>query len=328
MASTASEEEPMKSNEKIYDDLTAITGIGPARQRWLREAFGIRTYQDLAALSANQIESQLKADRQIASRSAIEAWPIQAREFATSAGRSSTPALESADERFTKEANSLTREDGWKDLAQFVVVFQTREVEGQVEERRTAVHHMEKDTGTHWPGIESKKLCYWILDQIRDQVELKPEEYDLTQPQPAEAPSAAKSHAEVKITQIRVFQPPQSETPTQSIEPGKPFYGSVKGSSPFTLEVAFELAGPAAADIAREQVECNAQSYVYDQAKATSILLGDTGPNTFEEEKFAYTFTLPEATLQQANYRLWVLVTPQAGLAVPDFLEVPTFEVV
>jgi len=303
----------MKSSEKAYDDLTAIRGIGPARQQWLRESFNVRTYQDLAMLSVDEIESRLKADGQIPSRKAIEAWLIQARELANTVA---------------KEANSPTREDGWKPFASFVVEFQTREVEGQARERRTKVHHMEEDTGTYWPGIESRKLCQWMLDQIRDKVGLEPEEYDVTEAQPAEAPPTEKPSAKIKISQIRVFQPPQSEAPVQIIEAGKPFQGSVKGDDPFTFEVDFELIGPAAPDIARKQIECNARSYAYDQAKNTSIDLGDTGPNTFEEGEFAYTFTLPEATLQRGDYRLWVLVTPQGALAMPDYVEVPLFQVV
>lgn len=306
----------MKSSEKAYDDLTVIRGIGPARQRWLRESLNVRTYQDLATLSVDEIESRLKADGKIPSRRRIEVWLVEVQELAT------------GDEKVAKEANSPTREDGWKPFASFVVEFQTREVEGQAGERRTKVHHMEEDTGTYWPGIESRKLCQWMLDQIRDKVGLEPEEYDLTQAQPAEAPPTEKPPAKIKISQIRVFQPPQSEAPTQTIEAGKPFQGSVKGDEPFTFEVDFELTGPAAPDIARKQIECNARSYAYDQATNTSIDLGDTGPNTFEEGEFAYTFTLPEATLQRGDYRLWVLVTPQGALAMPDYVEVPLFQVV
>jgi len=236
----------MKSSEKAYDDLTVIRGIGPTRQRWLRESLNVRTYQDLATLSVDEIESRLKADGKIASRRRIEVWLVEAQELAT------------GDEKVAKEANSPTREDGWKPFASFVVEFQTREVEGQAGERRTKAHHMEEDTGTYWPGIESRKLCQWMLDQIRDKVGLEPEEYDLTQAQPAEAPPTEKPSAKIKISQIRVFQPPQSEAPTQSIEAGTPFQGFVKGDEPFTFEVDFELTGPAATDIAKNGLNMTA----------------------------------------------------------------------
>jgi hypothetical protein len=299
----------MKSSGKAYDDLTVIRGIGPARQRWLRKSFSVRTFQDVAALSADEIESRLKAEGQITSRSEIEQWIAQGQELA---GAADSPAAGGE----------------WQPFASFVVEFQTREIEGQAGERRTTVHHMEEDTGTYWPGIESRKLCQWMLDQIRTKVGLEPGDYDLTQAQPAEAPPAEKPSAKIKISQIRVFQPPQSEAPTQTIEAGKPFRGSVKGDEPFTFEVDFELTGPAAPDIARQELECNARSYAYDRVKKTSIDLGDTGLHTFEEGEFAYTFTLPEAILQRGDYRLWVLVTPQGALAMPDYVEVPLLQVV
>jgi hypothetical protein len=314
----------MKSSEQAYDDLTAIKGIGPARQRWLRESLHVRTYEDLAALSIGQIASRLKADGQIASRSVIEAWLIRAGELAGSAGRSVTPHLESAG---AKVANSLAREGGWKPFASFVVEFQTREIEGRAGEHRTAVQHMEKDANRFWSGIESKNLCQWMLDQIRDKVGLEPEEYEPTQAQSAEAPSAARVSAKVKIRQMRVSQPPQSETPILRIEAGKPSEGSVKGDKPFTIEVDFEVSGLAAVDKARKQIECGARSYAYELAKETSILLGDTGLNPLKAGKSTYTFTLPEATLEPGSYRLYVIMTTQAALVIPDYLEVLRFRV-
>ena len=35
-----------------YDDLTTIKGIGRSRQKWLREQLDVQTYNDMAALSA------------------------------------------------------------------------------------------------------------------------------------------------------------------------------------------------------------------------------------------------------------------------------------
>lgn len=48
----------MEANETRYDDLTKISGIGAARQQWLARSFGVRTYADLAALLADEIEAQ------------------------------------------------------------------------------------------------------------------------------------------------------------------------------------------------------------------------------------------------------------------------------
>ncbi|MHC4617193.1 MAG: hypothetical protein ACYTEQ_05505 [Planctomycetota bacterium] len=67
------------------DDLTVINGIGPVRQRWLRESLDVYTLRDLAALSVDEIESRLKAEEQIISGSEIEAWIDQAQELALTA---------------------------------------------------------------------------------------------------------------------------------------------------------------------------------------------------------------------------------------------------
>ena len=54
-------EYPRDSNK--WDDLTAIMGIGQARQIWFRETLNVQTYRDLAALSIDEIDSRLKAVR-------------------------------------------------------------------------------------------------------------------------------------------------------------------------------------------------------------------------------------------------------------------------
>jgi hypothetical protein len=304
----------MKSSEKPYDDLTVIRGIGPARQQWLQDSLGVRTYEDLAALSADDIESRLRADGQIPSRSTIEAWLVQARTLAAEAA--------------SAQVNSPVQEDGWKPVASFVVEFQVREPEGKVRECRTAVHHMEKDRGTHWPGIEHRRLCQWMVDQIRDEVELEPEEGELVPAEPAPAPPTPKIPTRIQIRQLRVFQPPHEGMPGRVLDPGQPFEGLVQEGEPFVFEVDLELTGPDADSVARRQVECTARSYAYNRVGDQIIHLGDSEPCALQPEKLAYTFALPEATLPHGSYRLWVEVTPQsAAVILPDYIEIPIFPV-
>ncbi|MCK4471724.1 MAG: hypothetical protein KAW49_08045, partial [Anaerolineae bacterium] len=82
MTTAPTGENPMNSSYREDEDLTVIKGIGPARQQWLRESFNVRTYGDLAVLSADEIESRLKAEGRIASRSEIEQWIARAQELA------------------------------------------------------------------------------------------------------------------------------------------------------------------------------------------------------------------------------------------------------
>ena len=62
----------MQAIKEEYDDLTKITGIGPARKSWLAEVFGVRTYDDLAALSVDDIVAQFRTEGKPYSRSDIE----------------------------------------------------------------------------------------------------------------------------------------------------------------------------------------------------------------------------------------------------------------
>lgn len=303
----------MEASEKAHDDLTEIRGIGSTRQQWLRESFDIHTYQDLAALSVDEIESRLRVDGQIPSRKAIETWVIQAQELAN-------PVI-------GREVSPPAKQNGWKPFASFVVEFQNRAGGPPTREYRTAVHYMEEDVGTYWSGIENGRLCQWMLDQIRDKMALEPEKpvlrpAQLPEPSPAETP-----RSNVKIGQVRLFQPPKSESP-QIIDAGRSFQGMMKSGEPFAVEVDFELSGPAAAEITRQKIKYDVKSYAYDRVKNVRVDLSASGANTFEEGKVTYTFALPKATLGHGDYRLWILVTPQTKLALPDFVEAQSLQVV
>jgi hypothetical protein len=314
----------MISNENAHDDLTVITGIGPARQRWLRESFNVRTFQDLADLSVDQIETRLKADGQIPSRDAIVTWLLQAQEFASSASQPSQPDVDTANENAigakpTTIVNSVTRENGWKPFASFVVEFQTRET--RPEEHRTAVHHIEQDTGKDWSGIEGEELCHWMLEQIQEDVELETADTGRTLEEPL------KERTRLEVTQVRVFQPPHADAPIGVLEASQPYRGTFKGSEPFTLEVSFGLAGEAADELTAKQSTYLVQSFAYEEVTKTSIQLGETEPASLEEGRYAYTLALPEASLEPGTYRMWVTVAVKHAPAVPDFIEVPMLQV-
>ena len=68
-----------------YDDLTRIDHIKEARQRWLRQQFNVHTYQDLANLSVDEIEANLRADKQIVAHNVVKNWIEQARMLASNA---------------------------------------------------------------------------------------------------------------------------------------------------------------------------------------------------------------------------------------------------
>lgn len=300
MATALTYENPTDWSAREGNDLTVIRGIGLARQRWLSESFNVRTFRDLAALSAEEIESRLKAEGQIASRSEIEQWIARAQELAAAAG-----------------------EGDWKPFASFVVEFQAREVEGRAEERRTAIHYMEADKSETWPGIESDQLCQWMLDQVGEKVQREPEEGPPVEARPATVPSVT-----VEITQIQAFQPPQNETPSAIGQAGRPFQGFVRSSEPFALKASFVLTGLAAPDTTKRQITYSAQFHAYNLSTGERTHMGDTSPDTLAEGESSYKAVLPEATLQPGVYRLWVLATLQGAPPTVGYLEVPMLQVV
>jgi len=314
----------MEVTNKAYDDLCTIRGIGPARQRWLRNSFSIRTYQDLAGLPVDQIESQLKADGQIVSRNAIEQWRAEALELAGRAAEHSSSEQDPRAKPANQVANSIAREDGWEPFASFVIEFQARRAEGKIQETRTAIHHMENDTDTHWPGIESRQVCQWMVKQLPAAIREQDQK-----PQPTLRPARRPAAEKLQITQVRILQPPQSSRPAFRIETGTEFKGAVQGDHPFALEVDFRLDVAAAASKAKSPIECCAQSFAYDVSKHARIALGDTELVALEEGQPGCTLTLPQATLRRGTYRLWVLVTPKATKFVhPDYIEVPALQVI
>jgi len=324
MATVLTRENPLNSSDRESNDLTVIKGIGPARQRWLKESFNVRTFHDLAVLSADEIESRLKAEGQVIARSEIDQWIVQAWELAA-ANLSSQQAVESADAKAERNTNSPAGEGEWQPLASFVVEFQARKVEGRAEEQRTTVHHMEADKGEKWPGIEGEQLCQWMLDQVGERVRREPE--PIEEP-PVEARPAAAPPVKLEITQVQAFQPPQAETPSAIGEAGRPFLGFARSNEVFALEASFALAGPAAVEIAKEQVTYRAQFYAYTLSTGATIHLGDTEPDTLVESKLSYTALLPVATLQPGIYRLRVLATLQGTPPIVGYLEMPLLQVV
>jgi hypothetical protein len=168
--------------------------------------------------------------------------------------------MESADEEVGNEDNSPAVDGDWKPFASFVVEFQARQVRGQVDELRTMAHHMEADADTSWAGIESEQLCQWMLEQAGEKVRQEPEGEDLIRAEPADVRPTTGPSAEVKITQVRIFQPLQAEKSVGTIETDEPFRGIVRGDEPFAFEVSFELAGEAATEVAKREIKYEVRS--------------------------------------------------------------------
>lgn len=347
MAAGSVRNKPIHSNDREFDDLTAIKGIGPTRQQWLRGSLGVHTYQNLAALSVAEIETRLKAEGQVAARSVIEGWLVQARELAAAAGSSASHVVAAAETEAGEEANSQVKaglvsaqiaklaeveadgnvslpagEGEWKPFAAFVVEFQVRRMPGRAEEQRTKVHYMEADKEATWAGLEGQRLCQWMLAQLAKKEQPEQEETPRTEVKAPVTPPAT-----VEITQIRAYQPPQTKALLGFGRAGQPFSGLIKGSDPFALEVSFGLVGPAAAELTKKQAVYQAQFNVHSLVTGANIHLGEAKPDVLVEGQLTYTAVLLQATLPPGMYRLRTLVTLQPVSAVPGYLEVPLLQV-
>jgi hypothetical protein len=144
------------SKKRVYDDFTKIKGIGESTQQWLREKFAAYYYSDLAKLNLDDLEQSLKDSGKIASRSRIEQWLTQAGEFASLAP-SANPSAEEA-------SGSVL----WRTIATFVVVFEESSL--QEGKSQTKVHHMEADHTQSWNRVETKIVCDWISQELKDKL--------------------------------------------------------------------------------------------------------------------------------------------------------------
>jgi hypothetical protein len=324
----AEKERLMNSNENAFDDFTAISGIGPARQIWLRDTFGIHTYQELAELTVSQIESKLKAEGKIVSRKAIESWIDQARDLMPESAASEQVKERPVAGELAERLNSAGHRNGWEPFASFLVYFQTREKDQDQLAYRTLVHYMEEDRETSWPGIEVRGISAWMLGQISDLVDLPKLEEREEVEQPAPASPKAVSLPEIKIDQVRVFQPATADAPAHHLKAGQAFVGELERDRPFRLVVDIGLTGEAAGELAEQGLICLARCYEYDSRTRASALLSESPPLGLERGKLDYTFEIPDASLPHGDYRMWVVVTTmQTDLLAPDFLELPGLKV-
>jgi len=149
------------------------------------------------------------------------------------------------------------------------------------------------------------------------------EEEPLVEARPAVAPPVT-----VEMTQVQAFQPPRTETPVGIGKAGQPFSGFVRSGEPFALQVSFALTGPAAAEVAKEQVAYRAQFYTRNLSTGERTHLGDTKPDTLVEGKLSYRAVLPHVTLEQGMYRSRVLVRLQSTPPILGYLKVPLLQVV
>ncbi|MGI9486136.1 MAG: hypothetical protein ACR2RF_09730 [Geminicoccaceae bacterium] len=304
------------------DNLTRIKGIGQARQAWFAKVFDINSFSGLAALSVDQIEAALKAEkRSMITRSDIQDWLVQARELAAAKEAAAPVAAE------IQKAGGAAMSD-WAPFASFVVEYRRREADDAAGDHQTHVHHVEGDENGTWPGLEAEAVGPWMLERAESATMPEPDADDQEQtPAPLPSVTALPPDAEIaiRLTQVQIRQPATAE-PASLGGAAEASSGFIKSAEPFALDAAFELIGQDAADLTRRAIPYICQFYVRDLATGASIHLGDTIPGSLNKDQLTYETTLFFTTLPEGAYRMHVLALLQSSPPVPGHLEVPILQ--
>lgn len=307
------------------DDLTRIKGIGATRQAWLRQALQIRTYGDLAALTAEQIAAKLKSEGRSATRAEIEQWLSAAQALASTPDQHDTLAQLATAVLTPTGSDTALQPEEWQRFASFTVEYRKQIAPDQNIAYETAAYDLDAGVRRLWPGIEGKAPCAWILDQINDKEKRPPTAETVVAPT---APIATKAPPlALHITQVGIFQPPSAILPVLIAEPARVSKGILSSAIPFVMEVTFQLAEPLAHGI-EQQPGYIVQVFARDLVRHTHIALGATAPAALIAGQARYTARLPEAFLAADLYHVQVLVAIQNTRPSVAYLEVPVLQVV
>ncbi len=324
-------EYPRDSDE--WDDLTAIKQIKKARQIWFRESLQVHTYRDLATLSVDEIEARLKADGKIASRTVIQGWINKAKELATADQRSpQTPGTTAVTP--TAKAKPTTSPSEWNSIAAFPVQLQIRQGDDEKIEQRITVRHipvakngtwLEEDLQTEPYEIEGElqgeQLYEWMQTQVtgnRGKVLF----------QTVKTTKHKAIPVTLKITQIRILQPPQALEPTGIGEADRILQGSIRGNESFNLEVSIVLSDIPTSGAEFTDTNYKVLCYAYKLPTGEHINLGATKPKHLIKDKLVYTTTLAEVRLAPGYYLFQVIAELLGPFRALGYSELPMLQVV
>jgi hypothetical protein len=325
----------MQAIKEEYDDLTKITGIGPARKSWLAEVFGVRTYDDLAALSVDDIVAQFRTEGKPYSRSDIELWLQEAEELAAKKTSLNTQTITGstismsgnspANESSSKEISSKGAEEGhWTPTATFIVEFQVRQVEEQAFEQRTKVNFHNTDQEMIWPGIKGEEISQWMLEQVGDKLQLEIQEAPMIAPETAQQVPLV-----VRVKDLYLLQSPAAEILLLAKDNGKrPHIGVIRADHPFEVKADFEVGETVASVIGKREIPYQAQFYTHNLLTGDKVLLNDAQSGSFSGGKASDSAKVSEITLSPGTYRLGVVVIAESEDVVPGYLELPVLRVV
>jgi primosomal protein N'' len=311
------------------DDLTTVTKVRPAVADWLQDTFGVRTFAELANLSADAIRKAAQTSERRLSRVKIRIR-VPARELAGKTN-SKSPRKEASMAEPRRPAKLQKASTEWQEFASFIVYFE-RKMQGGVEqqrttvEQRTAIHHLETSEQSKWQGLAALQACEWMISKLpaQDQPGAELETPD------QEVPAVATSDHDRTVVfgtidRIRCFQPPDHPVPQDLHGDDTSMTAYLAASTRVTFEAAFtvrRVAGAEAAGLVRCQVEFRAT----DLQTSTVTLLGVI-PVRVEAEQSDAVARLTAVGLPEGNYSLQVTVTALDGATGTWQTEVPLLQV-
>lgn len=245
----------MNTQQSQVDDLTKIKGIGRSRQQWFSQALAVRTYEQLAQLSADEVEGALRAAGKLPARSEIENWLTQARQLvspqplegAAVAADASPDSRATMPEEGMDAAATAKKDEAWTPLASFVIEFQRPIDALDAPARRTAVHYIEVDKSAVWPGVALDQVHQWLADQVPlSPPEAKPHLTLETMVDTVPPATSVAAPATFRATKVRIIQTPHH---LATIDVTRPLAATVikhvSHEQPITIEVEMTVADAA-----------------------------------------------------------------------------------
>jgi len=148
-------DQPSARRTSKKDDLTVIKGIREARQRILRQALSVQTYDDLANSAPEDILMAFKAAGQSIARASVESWIAEARRLAATRSKANA-----------KQYNSRSAKS--QSVALFFLEFLTPQELGQTPAYSTRVHYMEQDWDEVIEGIDPLIIWSHMSDVLNE----------------------------------------------------------------------------------------------------------------------------------------------------------------
>ncbi|MDX1440146.1 MAG: hypothetical protein R3284_09605 [Rubricoccaceae bacterium] len=329
-----------KTSQDHQDDLTLITGIGDATARRLSQSLEVETFQDLAALTPDSVEAGLEGSGRRVSRKQIARWIEQARTLGSDLQDFSEQSTKKKARPAATKKGARRRRADWEPFASFVVEFQSRKGGDDETKERTSVHHLQADKDQQWAGIETERLCQWMLHRVNDELSarspkassekkpLEPAASVEATPASAEIMGAERPSVSLEITGFRAIQRGSGGSSTRTGASGRASQRFVRGDEPVTFELSLQIKGPGAAEVARRHARIAANVYASNRDTATTTHLTSTEPELTEENKLSYTALIPSTVLERGTYKLECVATLAGKPPYQGHLKVPMFQVV